>query len=118
VNDSGFSLVETLVAFTIFSLSAVALLQSHSGSVRANMRAQSTATATVLARDVLLRAETGALDSSDWSGTVGDNISWRVEAVELNERLTRLTATVQVPGIPDVRIATVRWHDEITSVTP
>jgi len=118
LNDSGFSLVETLVAFAIFSLSTVAILQSHSASARTNMRASSISEATLLAREVLLLTETGALTSGERTGTTSSGATWRVEARELNERLTRLTATVQTPGAPEVQIDTVRWHDEIAAVAP
>lgn len=50
-DNAGFSLVELLVAVAVFSIAALTLLESQTGSLRASSHVQSTALATIVAEN-------------------------------------------------------------------
>ena len=56
-HQAGFTLVETLVAFAIFSLSSVAILQTYSTSSRSQARAQASVETSAQLAQLLASAE-------------------------------------------------------------
>ena len=110
--ESGFTLMETLVAFAIFSLSIVAILQSFSSSTRAQARSQATADAARLLGRVMSSAEARLDEPGEVSGTEGA-VQWSLQVTDASEGMLAVRAAV-IDEFGRVQSAeTLRWHDEL-----
>lgn len=110
--ESGFTLMETLVAFAIFSLSIVAILQSFSSSTRAQARSQATADAARLLGRVMSSAEARLDQPGEVSGMEGA-VQWSLQIADASEGMLAVRAAV-VDEFGRVQSAeTLRWHDEL-----
>lgn len=79
--NSGFSLLEVLVAFAILALSLGVLMQIFSGSLRNTARSRDQAQATALAQSLLASAGIEApLVAGESSGNIDDRFRWTLAA--------------------------------------
>lgn len=98
----GFTLIEVLVAFTILSLSLVALYQGFSVGLKTSQRAERVHMAVALAKSQLARVGTEVvLDGQGAQGTYDGGYRWRIEAEpfelpEENKYLVPYQVTVSV----------------------
>ncbi|MEJ1968514.1 MAG: type II secretion system protein [Rhizomicrobium sp.] len=106
-SQSGFTLVETLVALAILGLSMAVLLTVMSDNLDRTRRARDEAVAAALAQSVLARAEAGTPQPGTTGGAFAGGYSWRV-AVEPylpgGEAMNWPVGAVTIA-------ATVSWHD-------
>ncbi|MEO0412256.1 MAG: type II secretion system protein [Pseudomonadota bacterium] len=76
--ESGFTLLEVLVAFTILSMSLAASLQVFAGGLRSNRASGDYLTAVSRAQTRLdLASGQGYLRPGDWSGAYSDGMEWQ-----------------------------------------
>ncbi len=103
--QSGFSLLEVLVAFSILALALGVLLQSFSTGMRGVTQSGLYSRATLLAESIFARAgRDKELSDGEYSGEVDDIFRWRVsltpyETEDLDPRKLRLepvAVTVEV----------------------
>jgi general secretion pathway protein I len=106
----GFTLIETLVAFTILALALVTLLQAFSFGLRGTARAEDNLQALLQARSLL--AEVGqeiALADGLHQGVTEDGSEWEV-AIALQPGSEATSAATGQLGLYDVTV-TLRWDD-------
>lgn len=85
-SESGFTLVETLVAFAILAVSLAALSQSLSGGLRSVAKAERVIIATSLARSILNRVGTDLpLAPGRRNGQADGGLAWSAEISPANE---------------------------------
>jgi general secretion pathway protein I len=95
-NESGFSLVEALVALAVFAMAGVAIVQMQSSSLSTFARVESRALADLLAQNTLTQ-----MVSSQTPPSVGA----RQETLEFAQRQwRRSTSVTEVPGAQTRRI--------------
>lgn len=78
--QSGFSLLEVLVAFVIMALSLGVLYQAAGGSTRAVVAAEEVTRATILAESLLALHAAVPANGLKESGTTADGMSWSLTA--------------------------------------
>lgn len=104
--------METLVAFAIFSLSVVAILQTYSLSSKMQARAQiATQTSELLYR--LLASPEARLDGPGSIEGNEDGYAWRLRVEPANNGLVTVTADVTDPLGRQETAMTLRWQGEL-----
>jgi general secretion pathway protein I len=104
-HQSGFTLVETLVALAIVALSFAVLLRIVSDNLDRTRRARDEATASSLVQSVLAQAETGTPSTGTTSGRFADGFGWRLQVMPYEGALPDW----QVGAVTIA--ATVSWRD-------
>ena len=122
--QAGFTLLETLVAFTVLAIVTVAIQQGVSAAMRATGRAETRLQASMVARTLLTgpigsdaaagRSRTGKMDGFDWVIRY-DPVALPFAEVTTDGTLpqwrpTRMTVTVARPGssAPDMVLQSIR----------
>jgi prepilin-type N-terminal cleavage/methylation domain-containing protein len=109
----GFTLIEVLIALTIFSTSMVVLLGALSQSLSRARESERAMTARVFAQSVLVRLEAGpAPKFGETSGRSEDGLNWTVDIApypQHDDSHAVLHAAVMS--------VTVSWHDGKRSLT-
>lgn len=123
--ENGFTLVETLIAFTILAVSMVVILQSFTTGLRSLETAESYARAAMMAQSKLV--EFGTLEtikSGQFGGELDDGFTWRaaVEPYETGDAGTgvvgralsayRIDLTVTWRGGREVTLSTLRLSED------
>jgi type II secretion system protein I len=123
-NERGFTLIEVVVAFAIFSLTAAALYEAFAQSVRSSLRATEEETAQLYAQSLLseLRGRAGPwpavqdgvsrtgnqwrIDVTPYGQEVDQLGGWRAFEVSIHVRPTRLAASeIELQSIELARVA-------------
>ena len=110
--ERGFTLMETLVAFAIFSLSVVAILQTYSLSSRSMARSQAAAETGELLARLLASAEARLRGAGTVQGSEAD-FAWSLTLEPAQNGLVRLTAIVTDPYGRETTATTLRWQGEL-----
>lgn len=109
-SNSGFTIVETLVALFVFALAGVALITMQSQSVSALSRVESRALANLTAENNLIDtlAKRSALELGTRTGDIelaGRTWNWTVEVARTDDPTTlRLKSSVANPDGADVSV--------------
>lgn len=111
--EAGFTLMETLVAFSVFSLASVALLDLYSRSTEIRLRGEAAAELASRAAYLMDQAELLAGFQPLTRGTDGDGTAWRVDYVPAGERMVRIEVSLTSPAGREVRYATLRMRHEL-----
>lgn len=111
-NEAGFTLMETLVAFAIFSLAIVAILQSFSTSTRAQVRAGASIESGELLSRLLASVE-ARLDGPGEVTGQQDGLNWHLEIVPAGADLLAITAEVSDEFGRTQTASTLRWRGEL-----
>ncbi len=112
--DSGFTLLEVMVAVAIIAISFVSLLGSQSQSISIATISRFETTASMLARKKL--AEIGSSTVADLSGSAGDfaddfsDYHWQTEVSDLTEEETGITGAEDMLKVVDLTVS--RGDDE------
>jgi prepilin-type N-terminal cleavage/methylation domain-containing protein len=113
--DSGFTLVEAIVALAVLAVLSGTLLNLFSTALSSSRRAALLASATLLAQSEVALAETGEWRDGVWSGETADGLRWtrtlrgEPEAGPLG-RVFEVEVAVAGPGATDplIRLRTLR----------
>lgn len=103
-NESGFTLIEILVALAVFSLAALALIRLENADLRGAVVLERTMLADMVARDVALTAVTDARTPALGTGAgveVNGGQPWRWTRAVVptgNPAIVRIEVAVQGPG--------------------
>lgn len=112
-HQAGFTLVETLVAFAIFSLSSVAILQTYSTSSRSQARAQASVETSAQLAQLLASAEARFETPGELTGEDVPGYPWSLSLMPRGPDLLELKATVHDPQGRATTATTLRWRAEI-----
>ncbi|MGB3625650.1 MAG: type II secretion system protein [Henriciella sp.] len=112
-SDAGFTLMETLVAFAIFSLSVVAILQSYSLSSRSQVRAQASQQTAEFLGQLMSTVEARLDAPGETSGTTPDGYEWSLRVEEPEDGLCQITGVVTDTFGRRQTATTLRWKVEI-----
>ncbi len=117
--DSGFTLLETLVAFAIFSLACVAILDVFSNSTRARLMAASDAALSHRASQIMAEAEAGSGYRRVAEGTDPDGLQWSLTAKAISTGLIEIELDLTSPEGRTRRFRTLRHSSEfVTEAAP
>lgn len=111
--EAGFTLMETLVAFTVFSLASVALLDIYARANESRAAAAANSVLAARAQALIAEAEMAAAFNPLSQGTDPDGTRWRVNLVPVNDRLVRLEVELAAPGGREARFRTLRTRTEL-----
>ncbi len=111
-DEAGFTLMETLVAFAIFSLAIVAILQSFSASSRAQVRAQASIESGELLARVMASAEARLDGPGEVQGEEG-GLRWHLSIAPAGNDLLAITAQVEDGFGRNQSASTIRWRGEL-----
>ena len=111
--ESGFTLMETLVAFTVFSLASVALLDIYARANESRAMAGANAALAVRAQALIAEAELRAAFEPLTAGQDPDGTGWSVRLVPATERLVRVEVELVAPGGRRAGFQTLRTRREL-----
>lgn len=111
--QAGFTLMETLVAFSVFSLASVALLDLYSRTAEIRLRGQATAELAGRAAQLMAEAELAAGFQPLSDGIDADGTRWRVAYAPVSDRLVKLEVQIAGPSGREARFATLRTRREL-----
>ena len=96
VGKAGYSLIEVLVAVTLFSLTALSISAGVGRTIRTNMLGAHFTQATILAQDKLeeLRAQSTALGDDSDTPQAGFTRTWEITPDAPEEGISRIDVTV------------------------
>lgn len=112
-SEAGFTLMETLVAFAIFSLSVVAILQSYSLSARSQARAQASQETAEFLGQLMSTVEARLDAPGEVVGATPEGYEWRLRVEEPENGLCRITGIVTDTFGRQQMATTLRWKVEI-----
>ena len=110
--ESGFTLMEVLVAFAIFSLSIIAVLQSYASSSRSKARSHASMDAGRLLSRLVSSVEARLDGPGSVSGVEG-GLQWTLEVSPLSDNLLEIEAVVTDAFGRRQSAETMRWRAEI-----
>jgi prepilin-type N-terminal cleavage/methylation domain-containing protein len=113
MKQRGFTLMETLVALVIFSLSCMALLDLFSTSTRAKAAHDSLIARTSRAEALLLEVDLLRRFEPSSRGTDPDGMSWEVVMTPVSPLLVRIDIVVIDPAGREARLQTLRLPSEL-----
>jgi prepilin-type N-terminal cleavage/methylation domain-containing protein len=106
--DSGFTLIEVVVAIAILALLAGSIFRANSDSIRNMHRADALATAHVLAQSLIAKVGNEiALQEGETSGEAGDGLKWHLQIQRYGDAADR----AQWPVAAYIVAAEVTLHD-------
>ncbi|MEQ9316815.1 MAG: type II secretion system protein [Henriciella sp.] len=111
--EAGFTLMETLVAFAIFSLSVVAILQSYSLSTKSQVRAQASQDTAEFLGQLMSTVEARLDAPGETMGRTPEGYEWTLKVEEPEDGLCRITAVVTDMFGRQQTATTLRWKIEI-----
>ncbi|WP_300392652.1 type II secretion system protein [Henriciella sp.] len=111
--EQGFTLMETLVAFAVFSLSMVALMQSYASSSRSQARSEASLESAGLLSDLLATVEVRLDAPGVTSGETREGFEWTLSIEPAGSGLLKIRAVVRDPYGRVTEAQTLRWHDEL-----
>ena len=114
MTERGFTLIETLVALVIFSLSCMALLDLFSTSTRAKVAHDSLVERTARAEALLLEVDLEKVFAADRRGTGADGHDWAVSMTQISPLLVQIDVVVTDPAGREVRLQTLRLSSELS----
>lgn len=109
----GFTLMETLVALVIFSLSCMALLELYSGSARAKAAHDSLIERTERAQALLLETDLNRTFEAARRGTDADGTVWEVTMAEHAAQLVKVDIRVTDRAGRLTQLQTLRLPEEL-----
>ena len=114
--QSGFTLLEVLLAFVIFALTFATVLEIVAASTRSTMRASAYSEAALLAKSLAEQLGTEIpIEAGSYSGETEDGIAWVIEISDF-EGLGDDTRTLELAGEIGTRIywvdMTLSWGTE------
>lgn len=111
--EAGFTLMETLVAFSVFSLASVALLDVYSRASEARLRASANAALSDRAGALLAEAQLAAAFVPLTSGQDADGTRWQVRLTPVSDQLVRIEVLLTAPSGREAGFATLRTRTEL-----
>ncbi len=105
--ETGFTLIEMLVALAIVALSMSVLLRIISDNLERARRARDEAAALSLAQSLLAQANTGVPQTGVSTGRFGNGFFWRLQTESYGTAASRNNWPVDAVAIT----ATVSWHE-------
>lgn len=119
--ESGFTLLEALIAFIIAALALGVLFQAGLGSLRAEQRVSQYEQAISRARSRLTVAvHTNPLTSGDWQGDDGGGFTWHLRVAPIASTTVRPVYAATPRGLSTFPVTlysvavVVAWHDGST----
>lgn len=113
MTERGFTLMETLVAFAVFSLASVALLDAYAQAGRASLAADANAHLSRRAAGLLAEAEFLAGGDMLREGEDPDGTAWRIILEPAEGNLMRLAVHVKGPRGREATFQTLRSRAEL-----
>ena len=113
MNERGFTLMETLVAFAVFSLASVALLDTYAQAGRASLAADANAQLSRRAAGLLAEAEFLAGSELLREGEDPDGTVWRVTLEPAEGNLMRLSVHLRGARGREASFQTLRSRAEL-----
>lgn len=113
MNSRGFTLMETLVALVVFSLSCMALLELYSQTARARAAHESLIERMERAKALMLEVDLQRSFESSRTGTDPNGTQWQVRMEPLSPRLVRVTVEVADRAGRIARLETLRLPAEL-----
>jgi prepilin-type N-terminal cleavage/methylation domain-containing protein len=114
MNTRGFTLIETLVALVIFSLSCMALLDLFSTSTRAKAAHDSLVERLARAEALLLELDLARSFEPERRGTDADGYAWAVVMTPITPMLVQVDLVVTDRAGREVRLQTLRSTSELS----
>jgi len=112
-NNSGFTLMEVLVAIVILTVGLLGTAALIAGIINSNKLSNRISTATILAQDKMERIRgVGYADAEDEDGTEDYNI---IPNFPLYKRITGVVAGSPAPGMKNITV-TAYWESDAHSV--
>lgn len=94
MNTRGFTLMETLVALVVFSLSSMALMELYSQTARSRAAHESLIVRMERAQALMLEVDAVRQFEPSRSGADADGLRWQVQMEPISPRLIRVTVDV------------------------
>jgi prepilin-type N-terminal cleavage/methylation domain-containing protein len=113
MNARGFTLMETLVALVVFSLSCMALLELYSQTARARSAHESLIARTARAEALLLDVDLVRTFEPARTGTDPDGTRWSVRMEPMSPFLVKVRIDVEDPEGRIARLETLRLPAEL-----
>ena len=112
--ETGFTLLEILVAFAVLALLLGAQLQAFSGGLRAAGSAEQRTMGVLLAKSQIARLEAaGDLSVGSYTGVLPDGYSWRAVVTALEPM--PINGQDLLPVFPYKVVLTIRWTEDATA---
>lgn len=118
MRSRGFTLMETLVALVVFSLSCMALLELYSQSARARSAHESLLQRLSRAEALLMDVDVQRTFEPSRNGTDADGLRWQVRMEPLSVRLVRVSVEVTDRAGRTARLETLRLPAELGMELP
>ncbi len=109
----GFTLMETLVALVVFSLSCMALLELYSQTARSRAAHDSLLERLERAKALMLEVDLERRFEAGRSGADPDGLQWQVRMEPMSPRLVRVTVEVTDRAGRMARLETLRLPAEL-----
>lgn len=113
MKQAGFTLMETLVAFSVFSMASVALLEVYARANETRIIADANSHLARRAASLLAEAELMAAHDPLSQGADADGTSWRVEMTAVSARLVELEIHLTSPSGREAVFRTLRSREEL-----
>lgn len=113
MNDRGFTLMETLVAFAVFSMASVALLDAYAQAGRARLAADANTHLARRAAGLLAEAELLAGEGRLREGSDPDGTLWQVRIDPAEGNLMRLSVHLKGRHGREAVFQTLRSRSEL-----
>jgi prepilin-type N-terminal cleavage/methylation domain-containing protein len=114
----GFTLMETLVALVIFSLSCMALMELYSQTARSRAAHESLIARMERARALMLETDTQRSFEASRSGVDANGLRWQVRMEPLSPQLVRVRVEVVDRAGRMQRLETLRLPSELGMEPP
>lgn len=105
--ETGFTLIEMLVALAVVALSLSVLLRIISDNLERARRARDEAMALSLVQSLLAQSNSGSPQAGVSTGRFGKGFFWRLQAEPFGNATERASWPVAAVTV----VATVSWHD-------
>lgn len=111
--EAGFTLMETLVAFSVFSLASVALLELYSRTADIRSRSVAASALSLRAGELIAEAELTARAGPVLQGVDADGTRWNIRFVPAGTRFVRIEVELTAPSGRSARASTLRLAPEL-----